>query len=154
MAFFDKLGESISSKSKDVAKKAKELAEISSLNGKISSQEEIIRETYLDLGKEFYEKYKNDSENEFEAKCDIITASYVEIEEIKKEINKIKNFKICPSCSAELTADAVFCSKCGYKFEIEIIEEIKEEKNICPSCNEELDEDVKFCTKCGYKINE
>lgn len=154
MAFFDKLGESISSKGKDVAKKAKELAEISGLNGKISTQEEIIRQSYLDLGKEFYEKYKNVPENEFGAKCDIITVAYVEIEEIKNEINKIKNYKICPSCSAELTADAVFCSKCGYKFEIEVVEEIKEEKYICPSCNEELEEDVKFCTKCGCKINE
>ena len=43
MDFFNKVGSSISNKSKNVAKKAKELAEISSLNSQINTQEEIIR---------------------------------------------------------------------------------------------------------------
>ena len=41
MAFFDKLGETISSECEEVAKKAKEMAEIAKLNGKISTQEDI-----------------------------------------------------------------------------------------------------------------
>ena len=162
MAFFDKIGETISSKSKDVAKKAKDMAEIAGLNGKISTQEEIIRKAYLEIGKAFYEKYSNDLSNEFGVECEKITMANDEIAKIKSEIQKIKNCKVCSSCGAEIIGEAAFCPKCGYKFEIEAIElEVPESDeaeqevndNICPSCNEALDKDIKFCTKCGYKMN-
>lgn len=162
MAFFDKLGETISSKSKDVAKKAKDMAEIASLNGKISSQEDIIRKAYIEIGKSFYEKYKDDLTNEFGAECEKITTANDEIVKIKGEIQKIKNCKVCSSCGAEIAGEAVFCPKCGFKFEIESVEydvtEAQEESeatvNLCPNCNEVLDKNSKFCTKCGYKIVE
>lgn len=151
MAFFDKIGETISSKSKDVAKKAKDMAEIAGLNGKISTQEEIIRKAYLEIGKAFYEKYKNDLSNEFGAECEKITVAKDEIDTIKSEIHKIKNCKVCSSCGAEIMEEAAFCPKCGFKFEIETMEivvsdvvetEPEVSENICPSCNEELGNDM------------
>lgn len=42
MDLLSRFGSTISNKSKDVARKAKELAEISNLNSQISTQEEII----------------------------------------------------------------------------------------------------------------
>ena len=162
MAFFDKLGETISSKSKDVAKKAKDMAEIAGLNGKISSQEEIIRKAYIEIGKSFYEKYKDDLTNEFGAECEKITVANDEIVKIRSEIQKIKNCKVCPGCSTEIAGEAAFCPKCGFKFEVETVEydgsESQEEPedvvNFCPNCNEVLDQDSEFCTKCGHKMGE
>lgn len=43
------------------------MAEIAELNGKISTQKEIIRKAYLEIVKAFYEKYKNNISNEFDA---------------------------------------------------------------------------------------
>lgn len=162
MAFFDKLGETISSKSKDVAKKAKDMAEIASLNGKISSQEDVIRKAYIEIGKQFYEKYKDDLTNEFGSECEKVTAANDEIDKIKSEIQKIKNCKVCSSCGTEIAGEAAFCPKCGFKFEVESVEyDVTEEQeepeatiNLCPNCNEVLEKDSKFCTKCGYKIGE
>lgn len=165
MAFFDKLGETISSKSKDVAQKAKDLAEIASLNGKISTQEEIIRKAYLEIGQKYYEKYKLDTSNEFDLECEAITDAFDEISKIKSEIQVIKNTKICPNCGEEVPSDAVFCSKCGTHLEVESVapetdntesDTSNEESEVlvCPGCNEVIEDDVKFCTKCGYQLKE
>lgn len=163
MSFFNKIGETISSKSKDVAKKAKDMAEIAGLNGKISTQEEIIRTAYLEIGKAFYDKYGKDLSNEYGVECEKITIANDEIAKLKSEIQKIKLTKVCSSCGAEIIGEAAFCPKCGYKFEIDVVEVevqesdvVEQEVNdyICPSCNEVLDKDIKFCTKCGCKMGE
>lgn len=122
MDFFDKLGETITAKSKDVAKKAKEIAEVVNLNSKISTQEEIIKKTYLEIGQKYYEKYKDDISNEFSLSCEIITDSLTEIAKIKSEIQAIKNYKVCSKCGAEIDAEAAFCSKCGVQFEVDGVE--------------------------------
>jgi len=168
MAFFDKITETISSKSKDVAKKAKDMAEVAGLNGKISTQEEIIRKVYLEIGKAYYDRYKDDLSNEFGKECEKVTEANDEIAKLRNEIQKIKNYKVCSSCGAEITGEAAFCPKCGYKFEVEV--EVVEStlpaeaeaesqdteviENICPNCNEVLENDVKFCTKCGHNLCE
>jgi len=119
MDFFEKLGETISTKSKDVAKKAKEVAEVVSLNAKISTQEDIINKTYAEIGQKYYEKNKQDSFHEFGAEFDTINHAMEEIERLKDEIQTIKNTKICPKCKEEVPTDSAFCSKCGAQFEVE-----------------------------------
>lgn len=47
MDFFNKVGSTISSKSKDVTKKAKELAEIAKLTGQIAEKEESVKGAYI-----------------------------------------------------------------------------------------------------------
>lgn len=118
MDFFDKLGETITSKSKDVAKKAKEMAEVVSLNSKISAQEEVIKKTYADIGQKYYEKYNLNYTNEFVLECETITKAMDEIEQIKREIQALKNCKVCTKCGSEVANDAVFCPKCGAQFEV------------------------------------
>lgn len=119
MDFFEKLGETISTKSKDVAKRAKEVAEVVSLNAKISTQEDIIKKTYAEIGQKYYEKNKVDSFHEFGAEFDIINHALEEIERLKDEIQTIKNTKVCPKCKEEVPTDSAFCSKCGAQFEVE-----------------------------------
>ena len=50
MDFIEKLGDTISSKGKEVAEKAKETAEILALKGQISTCEEVIRKNYVEIG--------------------------------------------------------------------------------------------------------
>lgn len=113
MSFFEKVGGTISSKSKDVAKKAKEMAEIAGLNGKISAQEEIIRRNYLEIGKAVFEKYKDGASEDFSEQCEKIEMANTEIDKIKDEILIIKNAKLCPNCGAEVVAENTFCPGCG-----------------------------------------
>ncbi|WP_099468018.1 zinc ribbon domain-containing protein [Konateibacter massiliensis] len=141
MAFFDfdKLGETISAKSKDVAKKAKQVAEITSLNGKIGTQEDIIRRTYLEIGQKYYEQHKQDTSSEFGAECEVITEALDEIARIKSEIQLLKNCKVCPKCGAEVSYDAIFCSSCGSQFEI-----VNEEDGTEEAANETAEEKPEF----------
>lgn len=164
MAFFDKIGEVVSTKSRDIAQKAKEMADISSLNGQISNQEEIINRMYLEIGKNYYEVNKNEAEALYNGQCAAITEAFDKISAIKKEIQVIKKIQICPNCGAEIPAGVSFCSGCGSKVEqeqpepkIELSKETQPElvaaaTKSCPGCGKELSEDNLFCTGCGQKL--
>lgn len=53
--------------------------------------------------------------------------------------------RICPQCGAEMKENALFCGKCGAKYE---------ETKVCPRCQAVIRENSRFCTKCGYKLFE
>lgn len=50
--------------------------------------------------------------------------------------------KLCPSCNAEISANAKFCSECGAKIPT---------KKFCSNCGIELSAKAKFCPECGTK---
>lgn len=115
MDFLNKVGNTISSKSKDVTKKAKEIAEVSKMTGQIAMKEESIKGTYIELGKYVYENQKDDAPEEVAEKFAVIDAAVEEIEKLKKEIRKIKGMQQCPDCGKEVSYSAAFCSYCGAK---------------------------------------
>lgn len=115
MDFLNKVGNTISSKSKDVTKKAKEIAEVSKMSGQIAMKEESIKGTYIELGKYVYENQKDDAPEEVAEKFAVIDAAVDEIEKLKKEIRKIKGMQQCPDCGKEVSYSAAFCSYCGAK---------------------------------------
>lgn len=160
MAFFNKLGETISKGSADVAKKTRDFAEISSLNSQISSQEDIIRSTYTEIGRLYFEAHKSETEEAFEEQFGKIFNAMAVIEEKKQRIRTIKGVKLCANCGAEVSAEAAFCAKCGSKIEVEVLQgEIvtpEEQPSVvhCPECGAELSADVAFCTSCGHKMHE
>ena len=89
--FFDKLSDVINNTADGITDKAKEISEISSLNGQIRSQEKMIERTYLDMGKKYYEAHKNDSSDPFLEDMDRITEAKNQIERLKNDIDNIKN---------------------------------------------------------------
>ena len=126
MDFFDKVGEAITSTSKDVVKKAKDLAETTNLNVQISSQEKIINTAYTEIGKVYYEEHKNEADELYIAQFDTIKEASDKIAQLKADLTKIKGVKFCASCGTELREDAAFCSGCGAKVEEET-EEVEAE---------------------------
>lgn len=153
MAFFDKVGATISSKGRDVAKKAKDLAETTSLNGQINSQEEVITHTFQEIGKAYYEKYGADAANVFPDQCAAITTAYAEIARLKNEIRAIKGIELCASCGAEIPSGSAFCPGCGGKMpEKEVIIDAVV-KDSCPGCGIELEDQAAFCPSCGTKLS-
>ena len=115
MDFFNKVGSTISSKSKDVTKKAKEIAEIAKLTGQSAEKEESIKSAYIELGKYVYESQKDDAPEEVAEKFAAIDTTVEEIEHLKREVRKLKGRQECPDCGKEVSYSAAFCSYCGAK---------------------------------------
>ncbi len=157
MSFFKDLGHNISSKSKDLAQKAKDISETSSLNTIIKNEEFNIDTQYKLIGKQYYEKYSSRTGDEFEASILIISKSMEKIEATKAQIEKIKKRSCCPSCGASFKKGDLFCSKCGSA----IPQPEKEPENTlpaaepekCPQCGEVIEDNGLFCTKCGLKLS-
>ncbi|MCI9073035.1 MAG: zinc-ribbon domain-containing protein [Lachnospiraceae bacterium] len=130
MDFFNKVGSTISSKSKDVTKKAKELAEIAKLTGQIAEKEESVKGAYIELGKYVYEAQKEDAPEEVAEKFAVIDATVEEIDHLKREIRKLKGRQECPDCGKEVSYSAAFCSYCGAKLPEPEPEEVVEEGDV------------------------
>lgn len=90
MDFIEKIGDTITTKGKEAADKAKELAEIAGLKGQIASCEEVIKKNYLEIGKLYYEKYKNDPDAEFTKQITAINNAKTGVEELQGKISDIK----------------------------------------------------------------
>ncbi len=124
MAFFDKL----SSAGKNVADKAKELAEITSLSSKIATQESQIEKCYKEIGRFAYEHRESPCDNGLEDFFKQIDDANVEIERLRAEIRKIKGIKVCENCKAEIPATAAFCPQCGTTAPVDAPEEVVAEE--------------------------
>ncbi len=166
MAFFEKFGEKISSAGKDVAKKTKELADVTKLNMQIGSEEDNIKNNYVEIGKLYYGLFSSSPDERLAPLCSSITESLNKINTYKEQIQTIKGIKKCPKCGAEIADSALFCSVCGNKTSSEEEKEPEEAKtetkeeapvveetpSSCPACNEPIDKNAAFCSKCGQKI--
>lgn len=90
MDFFEKLGDTISTKGKEVADKAKDTADILSLKGQISTCEEVIKKNYMEIGKLFYEQYGGDPDAPFEKQRTAIKNARAGVSELQAKIDRIK----------------------------------------------------------------
>lgn len=120
MEIFESIKNTISSTAKTAAKKSNELVEITKLKMAISNLEADIARLMRDIGEIVYEGYKSgeaDASEELPEICKQIEAKYEDIEASKAKLRKLKNLKLCNSCMTESDPDAVFCPKCGQKFQ-------------------------------------
>lgn len=115
MAFFDKIGETISSKSKGVAQKAKDMAEISDLNKQINQCNQKINDSYMEIGYYYYQAHKDDGDDPFAAQCADIRRAMEQAEALRGQIQRIKGVRVCPNCHAEVPHDSQYCGYCGFR---------------------------------------
>lgn len=90
MDFIEKIGDTITTKGKEVADKARDLAEIANLRSQIATCEDIIKRNYMEIGKIYYEKYGDMPEESFEKQCRSIKNAGNGVSELNKKINEIK----------------------------------------------------------------
>ena len=126
MDFFNKAKEKIAKTSGDVAKKAKDLTEITKCNSQISSNENTIKATYTEIGKYVYENLKDDAPAEIAEKMTLIDNALAEIDRLKAEIMKLKGSIKCEQCGAEVDAESAFCPKCGAKTPEPVVDVVDE----------------------------
>ncbi len=108
MEFFEKVGETITAKGKDVADKAKDFAEIASLRSQISTCEEVMKKNYLEIGKLYYEQFKEAEYNDFVEQCTAITNAKNGVEAL--EAKKLKEYNIWVKRAAVVTIAAFLCA--------------------------------------------
>lgn len=128
MDFLNKAKEKIAKTGGDVAKKAKDITEITKLKSQIASNENAIKTTYSEIGKYVYENLKDDAPAEIAEKMTIIDSALAEIERLKEEILKLKGSIKCEQCGAEVNEDDAFCPKCGTKTPEPVVDIIDEEE--------------------------
>ena len=90
MEMFEKLGETIKQKSKIAADKAKEVAGIAQLKIQINTQEDLIKKNYQEIGKRYFDLYKDMPEDPFMKECDDIKAAQKEIEKLQEQMDLLK----------------------------------------------------------------
>lgn len=90
MDFMEKVGDSIVTTGRAVTEKAKDLAEIANLKGKIHACEEDIRKNYIELGKLYFEAHGQEPEAGYDGFCWAIADAKESIEEMEEKIRCIK----------------------------------------------------------------
>ncbi|MGI6224927.1 MAG: hypothetical protein ACOYJ1_01600 [Peptococcales bacterium] len=93
MAFFKDIGKKIGSAAGATATKAKDLAEITKLNSKISDQEKQIEKLYKEIGEKIFELDKANPESPVNELCAKVISAQQTITELKLKIEEIKNTK-------------------------------------------------------------
>ena len=101
MANFDEIkqkteetAEHIAAKSIELARSAAEktklVARISKLNADVISEKDALRRAYLDLGKLYYEKFKDEPDDVLADNCRRIASSLAVISQCRDEIDQCK----------------------------------------------------------------
>lgn len=102
-----------------VAKKSTELVELSKVKLNIANTKSKINTNFRILGEMIYISQKDDDKidsdmyDETIAKIDEL---YLKLAEYNEIAAGLMNKKLCPDCRKANEDDAVFCSKCGYRF--------------------------------------
>lgn len=148
MAFFDKLGKTVTEASQKTIAKTKELADTSRLNSMISEQEKIVTNQYFQIGKLYVSIHKNDFEDVFAGMICAIADAEAKIRDYKKQIQDIKGIQRCERCGAEVPNGAAFCSSCGAtmpKIQVSASDDYVK----CENCGTNVKKGMRFCTSCG-----
>lgn len=134
MAFFEKFGETISTKGKEAAQKAKDMADIARLKTQIGQLEGKVKTWYQVIGEKVYQENKGQAYSDMEVEFTTITEAFAQIAELRAQIAAIQGLRTCPACKEDVDVNALFCPKCGEKLEEpwEIVEDAPVEEAETP----------------------
>ncbi len=90
MDFLDKIGETITTKGKEVSDKAKDMAELVNLKGQVHTCEDLIRKRYVEIGKIYYEKHGSTPEEDYIDACRDIENAQNTIVDLEARIKELK----------------------------------------------------------------
>ena len=71
--------------------KAKDVSRIAKLSLEISSEKDVIKKAYAEIGKLYYEAHRDDPDGVFVQLCDEVTLAMENIASKEAEINELKN---------------------------------------------------------------
>lgn len=143
------LGKTLSDTAEVVSKKTKDEVEVQKIKSQIRGMERSNERDFQDIGKMIYEKFKNGDviDTAFVELCEAIAGREEAVEAAHKQIADLKGLDVCQNCKEHVSAEVVFCPKCGTKVEREIeveivVEDEEDEEDIFEEVAEELEEIV------------
>ena len=142
MMNFEEISKKVKKFSKDTMTEVQKMNEVRQLNGKVSEEKKYLNKLYLEMGKKFYDKYK-DAETApegFEAEFRKIRERYSVMDLLQDEIRKVKGVVLCPCCNMEVAATERFCSNCGNRMPEPVKIEGKEDAEVIDSADGEKKE--------------
>lgn len=113
MGFIDDISEAIADAGNDVMERAKELRQIANLKREYKETEKFVQGRYEGIGRDFYLKNKDKKKKDLGD----ITEALEKMDELQKEIEKLKGGINCPSCNALNNSEAIYCNKCGARLD-------------------------------------
>lgn len=94
MAFFDDLSKKIGEVADTVSDKTKDFAETTKLNQAIACEEKKITKYFIEVGKYYFEKEKNNPDSSIAELCSKIAASQQTVQNLEQKINDIKKNQV------------------------------------------------------------
>ncbi len=114
MAFFDKIGEKLTSGANAVSSGAEKVRDTARMNSEISSNRNEINKLLMQIGSAVKAKYieaiNDDEINQLAARVDELIARNQQLDESLKQLKGVRS---CASCGAPLASGAAFCAECG-----------------------------------------
>lgn len=117
----DRLIQEIKSTADKVAKKSGELVELSKVKLNIGNTKSEINTNFRNLGEMIYSSQKDENDIEHEKINEIISKIddlYEKLAEYENTAAGLTKKKLCPQCRKTNEVDALFCSSCGYNFDV------------------------------------
>ncbi|MEE1066117.1 MAG: zinc ribbon domain-containing protein [Acutalibacteraceae bacterium] len=148
MAFFDDIGKAFTNAGQGAFQKTKEMADIAKFSSMLTEEEKKLNNVYFQIGKAYVQAHPEDYEEAFSVYFQSCNDIKKNIEDIRARIQQLKNVAECPDCGAEISADAVFCSVCGYHMPPKVVV-IPEGMVKCATCGAAVKKEMRFCTTCG-----
>ncbi len=148
MDFWNSAKEKIVKTSNEVAKKTKNVTEITKMKNKISKTEKEVKILYMEIGQYVYENLREDAPEEMAEKMTLIEEKLAESAALKNEVMKLKGFQLCPQCGEQVGATVAFCSFCGAKMPEPVVDivddgEVTEvEEEVVEAAEEAVEETV------------
>lgn len=126
MDFLNSAREKLAKTSSEVAKKTKNMTEITKMKNKISKTDKEVKILYMEIGQYVYENLREDAPEEIAEKMTLIEEKIAESAKLKAEIMKLKGFQFCPQCGEQVGATVAFCSFCGAKMPEPVVDIVDE----------------------------
>ena len=128
----DSVGNTVSKGAKTGTDNLKKMAEKSKIKREIAMIEADINNSYIEIGKKFFETISRAPSEEYAFDVENIISKNAQLEEAKKSLMELEDKFTCPECGAAVTKEQAFCPKCGHKQEhfvkadvVEVVEEGK-----------------------------
>ena len=90
MAFFDEIGKTLADKSREAAKKAKDVAEILQLKAQISTEKSKTKELYASIGVLYFKKHRDNENDEYQMFFPEIEKTLAHIAELEERVKKLE----------------------------------------------------------------
>ena len=113
MAFFDEL----SKKAGSIAASAQKTANVAKIQHQISQKQSEFDALYHQIGQIYYSCRQRgvQPDESIGALCDRVTALCQEIEDLRAEVDRIRNVRRCAACGKVIDRSVKFCPNCGAK---------------------------------------